>query len=566
MMNKLRNSFKTNIKYFLCLAVLFSLFQLSCKKSPQSQYDGKISFEISFSEDMNSGPITGRVYVMISRDKEREPRLQIGRNGTPFFGVDIKQLPPGQTAVIDDTVLGSPVDNLRDIPSGDYYVQGFINVYTEFNRSDGHVVWMHNDQWEGQRFNRSPGNLYSEIKKVHLDNKNGYKVKLIASKKIPPVKVPPDTKWVKRIKFQSDLLSEFWGQPIYLGATILLPKDYEGNPDIHYPVDYIQGHFSLGAPYGFSTKSPRKSGSRGQRGHDFYKAWISDDFPRMILVTFQHPCPYFDDSYAVNSANCGPYGDAIMTELIPLLESQFRIIRETYARVLEGGSTGGWESFALQVFHPDFFGGTFSYCPDPLSFNDVEGIDIYKDKNAYYRESEWLKVPTPNSRRSDGSLAMTSKQRNYFELVCGTKGRSGEQLDIWAAVHGPVGEDGYTKPLFDKVTGEIDPEFALYWKENYDIKYYLEKNWKTVGPKLVGKLFVFTGDMDTYYLNNSSHVLHDFLEKTKDPYYGGFFLFAPRKPHCWSGPFDSQAERIRFIALHIAKNAPKNVENNWWKW
>jgi len=548
------------MKYYAILIVLaFS----GCTKRPEPSYNGNISFEISYSDKLNTGPITGRVYVMISRNKDREPRLQIGRNGAPFFGVDVEGLQPGQTAIIDDTVLGSPVDSLRDIPPGDYYVQGFVNVYTEFHRSDGHVVWLHNDQWEGQNFKRSPGNMYSDVKKVHLDRDNGYKIKLEANNVIPPVEVPEDTKWVKRIKFESKLLSDFWGKPIYLGATILLPKDYEKNPDIHYPVDYIQGHFSLRAPYGFTTEP---ASERGSRGYDFYKAWTSDNFPRMILVTFQHPCPYFDDSYAVNSVNCGPYGDAIMTELIPKIESQFRIIREPYARVLEGGSTGGWESFALQVYHPDFFGGTFSYCPDPLTFNDVEGINIYEDTNAYYREYEWLKVPTPNSRWADGSLRMTSKQRNYFELVCGTKGRSGEQLDIWAAVYGPVGEDGYTKPLFDKVTGEIYPEVAQYWKEHYDIKYYLEKNWKTVGPKLVGKLFVFTGDMDTYYLNNSSHVLHDFLEQTADPYYGGFFMFAPRKPHCWSGPFTSQAERLRYFALHIAKNTPKDIEVSWWQW
>ena len=541
------------------LAIIIILTLLSCTNQQEPSYDGQISFEIAFSAEVHSGPITGRAYVMISRTDDREPRLQIGRNGTPFFGVDIEQLERGEAAIIDDAVLGSPVDSLRLIPAGDYYVQGFINIYTEFHRSDGHVVWLHNDQWEGQQFNRSPGNLYSDVVKVHLDQEKGYKVTLEAKNVIPPIEVLEDTKWVKRIKFESKLLTEFWGQPIYLGATILLPKGYDEYPAVYYPVDYIQGHFSLRAPYGFSDDP-------GSRGYRFYESWTADNFPRMILVTFQHPCPYFDDSYAVNSANCGPYGDAIMTELIPKIESTFRIIRQPYARILEGGSTGGWESFALQVFHPDFFGGTFSYCPDPLTFIDVEGINIYEDKNAYYREYEWLKVPTPNSRNADGSLRMTSKQRNYFELVCGTKGRSGEQLDIWAAVHGPVGDDGYTKPLFDKVTGAIDPEVAQYWKENYDLRYYLEKNWATIGPKLVGKLFVFTGDMDTYYLNNSTHAIHDFLETTTNPYYGGFFLFAPRKPHCWSGPFSSQAERLRYFALHIAKNTPKDVEINWWRW
>jgi len=533
---------------------------LSAQENP-----GRVRFEITFPSSVHPEPITGRVYVMISRNDRREPRFQIGRTGVPFFGVDVERLRPGQPAVIDETVLGSPVESLKDIPPGDYYVQGFINIYTEFHRSDGYVVWLHNDQWEGQRWRISPGNIYSDVMKVHLDSKKGYVIKIEAENVIPPVKVPPDTKWVKRIKFQSKLLTKFWGRPIYLGATILLPKGYDENPALYYPVDYIQGHFSLRAPYGFTTEKPEPGNRWAMRGYEFYKSWISDKFPRMILVTFQHPCPYFDDSYAVNSANCGPYGDAIMTELIPYIEKNFRIIRKPYARILEGGSTGGWESLALQIFHPDFFGGCFSYCPDPVDFRDVEAVNIYKDKNAYYREYEWRRVVTPNCRRPDGSLILTSKQRNYFELVCGTKGRSGEQWDIWMAVFGPVGEDGYTKPLFNKVTGEIDPSVAQYWKEHYDLRYYLEKNWSTIGPKLIGKLHIFTGDMDTYYLNNAVHMLQDFMEQTQNPHYTGFFWYAPRKPHCWAGPF-TPAERIKFFATHIAKNTPPDIGTPWWRY
>ena len=176
----------------------------------------------------------------------------------------------------------------------------------------------------------------------------------------------------------------------------------------------------------------------------------------MLAVTFQHPTPYFDDSYAVNSVNNGPYGDAIMQELIPEVEKRFRVIREPYARILSGGSTGGWEAAALQIFHPDFFGGAWAYCPDSVTFMDVEGINIYEDENAFYKVYDWRKVPTANSRMVNGQLVMTSQQRNYFELVNGTHGRSGEQIDIWSAVFGPIGKDGYFEPLFDKRTGVIN--------------------------------------------------------------------------------------------------------------
>jgi len=223
----------------------------------------------------------------------------------------------------------------------------------------------------------------------------------------------------------------------------------------------------------------------------------------MLVVIFQHPTPYFDDSYAVNSANVGPYGDAILQELIPEIERRYRIIKQPWARLLDGGSTGGWESLALQVYHPDFFGGTWSYCPDPVTFTNVEGVNVYEDENAFYKNRGWFNVPTINTREVNGDVRLTSAQRNRFELVSGTRGRSGQQLDIWAAVYGPVGEDGFFAPLYDKRSGVIHKEIAEYWRENFDLVHYMKTNWSWLGPKLVGKIRIYTGDMDNFYLTNA---------------------------------------------------------------
>jgi hypothetical protein len=511
-----------------------------------------VKFEVSFIPQVHDGPLTGRAFVMITRsiDKEKEPRLQIGRTGVPFFGRDVERLEPEKAVTIDASDLGTPVDSLADIPAGDYFVQAVVVPYTEFHRADGHVVWMHDDQWEGQRWNRAPGTLVSAVEKVHVEPASSSVVRLVATRKLPPVEVPPDTTYVKRIKLQSPLLTKFWGRPIYLGAVVLLPRDYE-RETISYPVDYVQGHFSLAAPYGFDEKN------------DFSKAWLGDGFPRMIAVTFQHPTPYFDDSYAVNSVNNGPYGDAVMQELIPEIEKRFRAIREPYARILSGGSTGGWEAAALQIFHPDFFGGAWAYCPDSVTFMDVEGINIYEDENAFYKVHDWRKVPTANSRMVNGQLVMTSQQRNYFELVNGTHGRSGEQIDIWSAVFGPIGRDGYFEPLFDKRTGVINRQVAQYWKEHYDLLYYLQRNWATVGPKLVDKLYFYTGDVDTYYLNNSTRELESWMKQTRDPHYEGFFMYGNNKPHCWSGPVSS-SERLKEIAQFIQRKRPEGAATAWW--
>lgn len=244
------------------------------------------------------------------------------------------------------------------MPAGEYYVQGFVNIYTEFKRSDGFTLWMHNDQWEGQHFNSSPGNLYSDIQKIRIDPKQPQTIKLSCKNVIPPIAPIADSKWVKRVKFKSELLSKFWGQDIFLGATILLPKGYDENPTLKYPVNYIQGHFSTQAPNGFTTEVPAANATaREKSGYEYQQYWNADGTPRMLMITFQHPCPYYDDSYVVNSPNVGPYGDAIMQELIPYLEKNFRIINEPYARILSGGSTGGWIALAMQLFYPDFFGG-----------------------------------------------------------------------------------------------------------------------------------------------------------------------------------------------------------------
>ena len=513
----------------------------------------RLRFEVNIPTSVRNEPTTGRVFVMLARANEIEPRFQIGRIGTPFFGRDVERLAPGGSAIVSGTDLGHPVWDLADIPAGDYWIQAVVNIYTEFPRADGKVVWLHDDQWEGQQWNRSPGNLYSTPRRIALDPSRAETVRLSADQKIPPIQVTANTPWVERFKMQSPLLSRFWGRPIYVGATVLLPRDYHRSTT-RYPVLYEQGHFSLGSPL------------RWEEGNELGREWARDDFPRVVAVTFQHPTPYFDDSYVVNSVNNGPYEDAVMQELIPEVEKRYRTIREPWARWLHGGSTGGWEALALQIYQPDFFGGTWAYCPDPVTFSDVEGINLYKDENAFYKQvTEWHRTPTINSREINGEVRQTSQQRNWMELVNGTRGRSGHQLDIWSAAFGPLGEDGYFSPVFDKKTGVIDRRVANYWRDHYDLLYYLQRNWKTVGPKLVDKLHIYVGDADTYFLDRSTRELEAWMKTTQDPHYEGYFLYGDNKPHCWSGPV-STAQRLREMAMHGMRHMPPGTTTPWWKY
>lgn len=527
-----------------------------------------ISFKITLPASQPQ-PITGRLFVIIARANDPEPRLQVGswRSRTEMLAIDVQDLQPGQAATEDALTLGYPFKSVRELPAGDYYVQGLLNVYTRFQRSDGNTIWAHMDQWEGQQFNKSPGNLFTDAGHFHLDPLTGYEIRLSLDHKIPTPLPPGDTQYVKHIKIQSKLLTQFWGQPIYLGATVLLPEGYETHPSAHYPVLYEQGHFNLRAPLGFATEqSPADLPLREGRisGPDLYKRWTAAGFPRMIAVTFQHPTVFFDDSYAVNSANNGPYGDAIMNELIPYVEEHFRIIRQPYARVLSGGSTGGWESLALQVYHPDFFGGTWTFFPDPVDFSRYGIVDIYNDVSAFLAPGYDQPIPErPAARTPEGQVDVTMRQMSQLEEVLGSHGRSGGQFEAWEAVYGPVGADGYPKPLWDKTTGKIDVTVANYMREHgYDLKDYLQNNWQTIGPKLVGKLHLYCGDMDHFYLNLAVYKLEDTLNRVSNPRFGGSFEYGrPMKGHGWT-PLN-QAQLLTVMANHITLNAPAGADKSW---
>ncbi|HEX5435855.1 MAG TPA: alpha/beta hydrolase-fold protein [Gemmatimonadaceae bacterium] len=538
-------------------------------------------FEISFPASVHSQPITGRVYVFITTDSTPEPRFQGGALGAnaPFFATDVSALAPGEEARIDSSTPGFPVERLTAIPAGDYWVQAVMNVYTQFHRADGHTIWAHMDQWEGQSFTTSPGNLISAPTRVHLDPRSGYTIPLSLTRVLPPVQVAPDTKWVKHVKIQSALLTKFWGHPMYLGAVVLLPKGYDTHPDVRYPVDYEQDHFSLAPPYHFQSApaTPVDSNVVGHRawvvnlrrleGYRLYRDWTSDDFPRMLMVTFLHPTPYFDDSYAVNSANNGPYGDAIMHELIPYIESHFRIIREPYARVLSGGSTGGWESLALQLYHPEFFGGAWIYYPDPVDFRQWALVNIYADSNAFTMPgAQWVVPDRPMMRNAAGQVLITERQQGQLESVLGTHGRSGEQQEAWEAVYGPVGDDGYPKPLWNKRTGTIDHSVATYMRQHgYDLRAYAQQHWTTIGPQLVGKLHVYVGDMDNFYLNMAVYRLQEFLESTLHPRAEASFSYGrPMKPHGIRPT--STGDMLRAMAAAMTRNAPAGANTDAWKY
>jgi hypothetical protein len=538
------------------------------------------------------GAVDGRLLVLVSTDPKTEPRFQIsdGPSSQQVFGMDVEGARAGAEIVFDPGALGYPRERWTDVPVRAYRVQALLHRYETFRRSDGHVVKLPMDRGEGQQWNRAPGNLYSDPVDVTLDASSSGEVRLTLDRVIPAIPDPPATRYIRHERIQSERLTKFWGRPMYLGAHVLVPEGFDEHPAARYPLVINHGHFpydfagfretppdaSLPCEYSERFKLDCYNRIQQEHAHQFYKDWTSKTFPRVLVVEIQHANPFYDDSYAVNSANLGPYGDAIVYELIPHLEKKYRGLGQGWARFMYGGSTGGWEAMAAQIFYPEEFNGSYVACPDPIDFRAYTVVDIYKDTNAYWLEGPWARVPRPGKRDYLGHVGITLEAINRLELVLGTKGRSGQQWDIWEAVYSPVGADGYPRRVWDKRTGLIDRDVAAHWREHYDLSNILRRDWeKGLGKKLQGKINLYVGDMDNYYLNNAVYLVDDFLKSTTNPPYGGEVAYGDRAEHCWNGdPTRANAySRLRYhqmfiprIAERVRRTAPKGADVSSWRY
>lgn len=453
----------------------------------------------------------GRLLIVLGHSGQSDPRQSIGQTGMhapPVLGADALSLGPGGSAVVDASAEIFPIANLSALAVGEYEVQAVFHTNRDLDLPD------------------APGNCYSKPVHTLLDVIRGGTVKLELTEQVPAETLPADTAQVRYLKLPSRILSQFHGRPMFLRAGIILPRDFDKEPERRYPLRvHIGGYGSrfTNVQYYMSDYS------------EFRKVWQAEATTRMIFLHLDGGGPY-GDPYQVNSANNGPYGDAITQELIPYVEQKFRGIGQGSARTLDGGSTGGWVSLALQVFYPEFFNGTWSQCPDPVDFRAYELIDVYRDDNAYVNAFGFER---PAKRNVLGDLVYTVRHECQLENVLGRRNRwwlSGKDWCAWNATFGPRGGDGLPRPLWDGKSGKIDRSVVEHWKK-YDLRRVLEGNWATLGPKLRGKIHIWVGDADDYFLNNAVHRLDQFLSKAQ-PAYEGRIEYAPGKGHTtgWHEP------------------------------
>jgi len=505
----------------LLFVTLFCAATAAARQAP-----APLRFEVTVAPGLINAPQNGRLFVVMATRDRPEPRMTIGHTGmdaAPVLAHDVAGFGPGKIGIIDRSAASFPIESLSALKPGDYFVQAVFDSNIDLKSVN------------------APGNLYSSVEKLHVDPDRGGLVKLQLNQAVPAETLPPEDQYIKWVKIQSAVLSKFHGRPIFLRAGVILPKDFDRDTARRYPLRvHIGGYGSR-----FTTVQRMMA-----EGSEFRRAWLDDSSPRMILLHLDGNGP-LGDPYQVNSDNHGPFGDAITRELIPYVEQRYRGIGQSYARVIDGGSTGGWVSLALKVFYPDFFNATWSSCPDGVDFRGFQLIDIYKDKNAYVNQYGFER---PSEREINGEVRFTMRHECLMENVMGLGDSwtmSGGQWGAWNATYGARSADGRPVPLWDPKTGAMDPTAVEHWKK-YDLRLILEQNWKTLAPKLQGKLNIWVGEADNYFLNNAVHMLGNFLE-TANPPAKSRIVYGPGQGHCYRGITERQMMDEMAMAIQNGK-------------
>jgi S-formylglutathione hydrolase FrmB len=486
----------------------------------------ELRFEVTAAPGLIPQPVNGRVFVVMARPargsfrRGAEPRFSIGDTGLdtpPVLGCDADAFTGAKPVTLDGSCPIFPIESLAKLPAGDYDVQAVLHTNRDLNLPN------------------APGDYFGPPRKVTLDPVAGGTVKLELTQQNPPEQLPPDTARVKFIKLPSKLLSQFYGRPMFLRAGLRLPADFDQNPQKRYPLRVHVGG------YGTRFTSIVRAGNGA-----------GPDGPQFLTLLTDGAGP-LGDPYQVDSANHGPYGAALTQELIPYVEATYRGIGRPYARFTDGHSTGGWVSLALQVFYPDFFNGCWSFAPDPVDFRAYELIDVYKDVNAYVNRFGFER---PAKRLTNGETVYTVRHECQIENVLGRGDRwtlSGKDWCAWNATFGPRGPDGLPAPLWDGKTGVIDRSVTEHWKR-YDLRRVLQDNWPTLGPKLRGKMHIWVGDGDDYFLNNAVHLLDAALQRL-DPPYEGTITYGPGQGHGFH-PL-SEAATVQAMAAAMERAKPR---------
>jgi len=430
------------------------------------------AIRVRYDAAVHKEPFTGRVFLFTSR--EGEPRF--GPNWfspEPFFAMDVENLSLGTDVVFGpDTsgkILGHPSSFADWKPEG-----GKIQAVMRFN------------PWE-REIGRGAGNGYSEVR----DLDESQLAEPLVVNQLVPAKTFLESRWSRLVSHPSVLLSAFHQRPVMLRAAVLLPASYDHSPQRRYPVIYTIPGFTGTHHNAQNMQEP--VAEQNPQGVEF------------IRVILDPTSPLGHHVFA-DSANNGPWGQALIGELIPETDRRFRTLPQSTARFLTGHSSGGWSSLWLQITYPEAFGGTWSTAPDPVDFRDFQVINVYQPGENAYTSSDGKRRPL--ARKSKTEVALWFQEFDHMEETLGPGG----QLHSFEAVFNPRGSDGKPLRLWNRQTGAIDPAVAKAW-EQYDIRHILEQNWPTLGQRLAGKLHVFMGDADTFYLEGATILLKESLNK-----------------------------------------------------